>query len=106
MGFQPITTGQFTDLATGLTAECVCLPLKNKQKNSIEIKDGKIFVNYEKIYLDVNGNEKFVEEYSYQVTEDERLTAWDQDVLPNGSTTGGAIRAAIVDRIKEEQGIL
>lgn len=107
MGFRTITTGQYTDPVSGLTAECIALPLSDKLRDTIKIKDGQIEVHYDKFYYDGQGNviPQFTEKKLYRITDDERLTFWDSEPLPNGASVGDAFQSNIIDKIKEIEGI-
>lgn len=107
MGFRKITTGFYTDPKTGLKAECVAMPLSDKSKNTIQVKETEIKVNYEKLFYDADNNlmPEFTQSFSYTLKDEEDLDAWDSNVLPEGSSVGSAFQQAITTRMMSEQGI-
>lgn len=107
MGVKIITTGKYIDQPSGLTAECVCVPLTNKLEASIAIKEDRIFVNYEKLFYDEEDNllpEK-TEKYSYALRTQEEISAFLESQLINGSSIWDGLDDKIVARMKKDQNI-
>jgi len=100
-----ISTGKYID-SEGKTAECVCIPLINKQTESIMIKSNRIYINYEKVYYNEENEiiEKDTQPFAYQITGEE-VDDILNSVLVNGSSIHSAMEQKIVNSIKKMQNI-
>ena len=105
MSINKISTGQYID-SEGKTAECVCIPLQNKQTESIMIKSNRIYVNYEKVYYNEEGEiiPEETQPFAYQINDDEAGEILNS-ILINGSSIHSAMESKIVATIKKMQNI-
>jgi len=66
---------------------------------SIDIKNNRIEVRYDKVYKDINGVEFKREPMAYRVTDEAEIDAWDDAV-------GDMFKDAIVSQMKSRNGIV
>lgn len=93
MGFRIVEhTGEIDNVLTGLEYKL------KARKIDIDIERNVIKVDYDKIYLDTNGDTFKVVPMSYTVTEEEKINAWDLEV-------GASFEAAILEQMKIRNGI-
>jgi len=66
---------------------------------SIDIKNNRIDVKYDKVYKDINGVEFKRESMAYSVTDPAQIDAWDAAV-------GEMFQTAIINQMKDRNGIV
>jgi len=98
-----ISTGKYTD-SQGQTAECICLPLSSSLLASIAINGKRIFVNYEKVIYNEEGEIEEIQPFSYKITGEEMEEVLNSTLI-NGSSIFSGMSEKIINSIEKMQNI-